>query len=323
MWEYFEEIEQSADQCGQAAEEAKRAFEEFLKHLAAHDKDKAKGCLEHPAANAHRAYGLVRNKILSRIEAIHQLNYDASIHLRLISIRGCTSATRPQELQAMILKQITAPDQPGHGSDDFFEMKAVSALLSEIAIGILALPDLSRHLYAIAAHLKVKNQHLKPKQDAQKSIAHVPTPQHITGDIIMGPKYTSNVTNSNIGAIGVGDNAQVTGTVNLGGPPNQEEHRAWIGKARDALNKDEDTLDQIHPGLYEVLSQFLRMTREIQVEQKSMAELQAKMKETLDQVWAQQEAKGLRPQILPKTLEIAKALAENPLMVEAAKKLLG
>ncbi len=54
-----------------------------------------------------------------------------------------------------------------------------------------------------------------------------------------------------------------------------------------------------------------------------MAEVQAKMKETLDDVWAQQAAKGMKPGLLPKSLEIAGAIATNPVMFEVAKKLLG
>lgn len=75
--------------------------------------------------------------------------------------------------------------------------------------------------------------------------------------------------------------------------------------------------------MFEALNQFLRLARDIQVEQKSLADVQAKMKETLDEVWAEQAVKGVKPQLLPKTLQVAGAIATNPVMVEVAKKLIG
>jgi predicted HicB family RNase H-like nuclease len=135
-------------------------------------------------------------------------------------------------------------------------------------------------------------------------------------------KYASHVTGSNVGAIAVGDQARAEGTVNVSTSITQAEHTAHIKAAQRALVNDQDALDRIDARLYEALGQFLRMAREIQVEQKSVAELQAKMKDTLDEVWAEQAARGLRPKVLSKTLEVAKALAENPLMAEVAKKLL-
>jgi hypothetical protein len=65
------------------------------------------------------------------------------------------------------------------------------------------------------------------------------------------------------------------------------------------------------------------MARKIQVDQQSMAQVQAKMKETLDEVWAQQAAKGLRPQALPEGLKVIEVLAKSPITAEIAKKLLG
>lgn len=74
--------------------------------------------------------------------------------------------------------------------------------------------------------------------------------------------------------------------------------------------------------MFEALNQFLRLARDIQVEQKGLADVQAMMKTTLDEVWAEQTAKGMRPQVLSKTLGVAGAIASNPIMVEVAKKLL-
>ena len=47
------------------------------------------------------------------------------------------------------------------------------------------------------------------------------------------------------------------------------------------------------------------------------------MKATLDEVWAQQEAKGMKSKLLPKGLEVVEVLAKSPITAEIAKKLLG
>jgi len=141
------------------------------------------------------------------------------------------------------------------------------------------------------------------------------------GDIVMGSKHTSVITGSNVGAVNIGDGGNVSGTLNVGSAtPTQEQHRATMKDAQKALIDDEDRLDAL---VYESLGQFLRMAREIQVEQKSLAETQATMKATLDDVWAQSAAKGLKPQVLPEGLKLLEALARNPLMADVAKQLMG
>ena len=124
-----------------------------------------------------------------------------------------------------------------------------------------------------------------------------------------------------VGSIAVGSHAHSEGVVNVGTPavpPSQEEHKKAIKQAQSALLEDQESLSNL---VYEGLHQFLRIARDIQVEQKSLAEAQRKMKDTLDDIWAQQAAKGLKPELLPTTLEIAKVLLSNPLMAEVAKSL--
>lgn len=164
---------------------------------------------------------------------------------------------------------------------------------------------------------------------AVSDVANHPVPaavpavtHHHHGDVIMGgAKYTSNITGSTVGAVAVGKNATAHGTVNVHhGSPTQAQHVDNIKAAQKALVDDEDRLDDL---VREALSQFLRLARDIQVEQRSLHEVQAKMKATLDDVWAQQVAKGLRPQILPKGLEVVGALAKSEAMGEVVKKLVG
>lgn len=147
---------------------------------------------------------------------------------------------------------------------------------------------------------------------------------HHHGDTHMGSN-TINITGGTIGAIASGDHATATGYVTVGasGPITQEQHKAAITQAQNALNADQDTLERIDGRLYEALGQFLRLARQIQVEQQSIAEVQARMKATLDDVWAQQIARGMRPQALPAGLQVVEALAKSAATAQVATRLLG
>jgi hypothetical protein len=136
----------------------------------------------------------------------------------------------------------------------------------------------------------------------------------------IGDIYRTEIQNSTLGAVGVGPGARAVGTINRGAVSStQEEYRAVLKEAQKALLDDEDRLDAL---IYQALDQFLTMARKIQVDQQSLVEVQAKMKETLDEVWAQQVAKGLRPQALPEGLKVLEALAKSPITAELAKHLL-
>ncbi len=138
----------------------------------------------------------------------------------------------------------------------------------------------------------------------------------------MSDKYKTDISNSTLGAVAIGPGATATGTATtpLEGIT-QDQHCKAVTEAQGALVRDQDALDRLDARLFEALNQFLRLARSIQVEQKSLGDLQGKMKETLDEVWAQQVAKGMTPRLLPKTLEVARAITENPVMTEIAKKL--
>ena len=142
----------------------------------------------------------------------------------------------------------------------------------------------------------------------------------------MGSKFTTNISgDTKIGAFGQGDNITVNGNLTVGapGPLTQEQHKTVISAAQTALVHDQDALERIDDRLYEALGQFLTLARKIQVEQQSLIEVQRLMKATLDEVWAQQEAKGMKPKLLPKGLEVVEALAKSPITAEIARKLMG
>lgn len=158
-----------------------------------------------------------------------------------------------------------------------------------------------------------------PRVDEKQAIEF-----HHHGDIVMGTKHTANVTGSTIGALSIGDNAQAHGSVNISqGSLTQEQHRQIISGAQAALVRDQDALERIDERLYEALTQFLTIVRKLQVDQQSMAELQAKMKATLDEIWAEQAAKGMKPQAIPKTLEVIGELAKHPATTAVVKHLVG
>jgi hypothetical protein len=144
---------------------------------------------------------------------------------------------------------------------------------------------------------------------------------HYFVSVHMGNTYTSTTTNSPGAATAQGEHASANAAAQVaGGSPAQDEHRKRIKHAQNALNDDQDSIDS---ATYDALQQFLRLARELQVEQKGLRETQAQMKSTLDDVWAQLAAKGLKPKPLPETLEVIKALANYPVTIEIAKKLIG
>ncbi len=126
-----------------------------------------------------------------------------------------------------------------------------------------------------------------------------------------------------VGAVGVGDGASVVGNVSTGAqrwPADQEEHRRNIRDAQTALLRDQDAMDG---RIFDALNQFLRMVREIRIEQKSQAEVLALIKGTQDEVWAELAARGLKSPVLPNTLEVLGALAKNPVMAQIVKNIFG
>jgi hypothetical protein len=64
------------------------------------------------------------------------------------------------------------------------------------------------------------------------------------------------------------------------------------------------------------------VARQIQVEQMSLAEVQAKMAKTLDEARVHQGAPGLTSGALPETLKVIEALAKSPIFAEIARQLI-
>lgn len=140
----------------------------------------------------------------------------------------------------------------------------------------------------------------------------------------MGDKYNTTISNSNVGASAVGPGASAQGNVTLNAElVSQVEYDEHIRSVQKALVDDQDRLEELSAGLYEALGQFLRMARQIQVDQETIARVQAQMKETLDEVWAEQVAGKLKGKAIPATLEFAKTLLGSPVTAEVAKSWLG
>jgi hypothetical protein len=317
--------------------------------------------IEKPAREAIQVFDHVRERILPRLDAVLKSEKDFTVLLKQSSVRGRVSRDHSLEIKAKMLEMVTKQTQAGGQNLDLRVLVVVNSL-SEVLYGsilaIVTLPDLGEDLAYIAGYLKAKIATAPQPPETGKvhvgdlvvgakytstitgstvgAVAqgdHAPTlgtvttqqgPQHYHGETHMGDKYNVTTTNSTIGAQAIGKNAHAVGTVNMSTPGTltQEQHKAAITQAQNALNEDQDALERLDNRLYEALGQFLRMARQIQVEQQSLAQVQVKMKETLDDVWVQQVAKGLRPQALPEGLKVIEALAKSPITVEVAKKLL-
>jgi hypothetical protein len=142
---------------------------------------------------------------------------------------------------------------------------------------------------------------------------------HVGGDLVQGSKNIATITGSTLGAVAVGDGAVATNAIEGSAAVTQEQLRSAVREAQIALLDDQDALDSRQ---YEALDKFFRVTRYLQVEQKSLAEVQSKLKVILDKVWAKQLAPELRSKALPGTLKVIEAMLKSPILVEIAKQLI-
>jgi hypothetical protein len=138
-----------------------------------------------------------------------------------------------------------------------------------------------------------------------------------------GDVVTSTITNSVVGAnaVGAGPSAEGNSVSGNSNAVTQERHRELVGEAQAALVQDQDKLDEIDSRLFDALNQFLRIARTIQVEQSELADVQRRMKETLDEVWVKLAADDLRPR-LPEATKVAEVLMKVPAVAQALKALL-
>lgn len=140
----------------------------------------------------------------------------------------------------------------------------------------------------------------------------------------MANKHVSTVVASTVGAIAIGDHAQSHGTAAVyDGPLTQERHRSILANAQMALVRDQDVLERIDERLYQAMGDLLLRLRKIEIGLQSQAELQLQMKQTVEDVWAEHVAKGMKSRALPQGLAVISAIAKHPATGEVVKKLLG
>lgn len=297
-------IEHAATECRKAAD----AFERVVHELPA---DPGPEVLDVFRA-AERAFRHVREEVLPQLDAVVDHDNDPHLQRKVHDLWSTVLSHGPNETRSAVRAQFGA-------YADLPKAREVTGAMSDLMDGMFCgveLPELAANLRHVAAYLRTKHP-LNFKEAAPSAVQ--------IGDVIVGPKYNATIKDSNVGAVSIGHNAVATGNVRVNvaaGALTQEEHRASIQSMQAALVQDQDALDRLDARLFEALGQFLRLAREIQVGVGNLAETQTKMKATLDEVWAQHAAKGLRSTGLPKTLEIAAAIAKHPAMTEVVKKLL-
>src|SRR5687767_5277505 len=131
------------------------------------------------------------------------------------------------------------------------------------------------------------------------------------GEIVMSSEKTVNVTGSKNVSI-ADDHSTATVTVHSGPKGeflSRDDVVALLNTAQSALDKEAKKLDEIHGLAYEGLSNLLLEIRKIRADQITHAELQKRAHDTLDDLWAKQVVKGMKPVSLDATLETIKALA--------------
>jgi small GTP-binding protein len=145
------------------------------------------------------------------------------------------------------------------------------------------------------------------------------------GGIHMGDKYENVVTGSNVATLVSGGHANAVGklSVEQNGGANQSMLRAELAMVQKALIDSQDQLDELRSGLFEALGQFLRIARDIQVDNQQAKVIGEQLKNVFDDVAAQHFAEQLKPGVLPRTLEVSKALLSSPVLAALAKTLVG
>jgi len=265
---------------------------------------------------------LPHDHILKLQEAVISAQLTGSRSALLAGIDGNLVAGLPdaENRADQILQDLNAMNETGELADGSMPLatwltNAISRTRGkrEEAIFAAALEHVRPGSSATTASTRTKGARAEP--------AAAPVVHHHHGDVHMGSTFATTITGSTVGAVAVGDHATASGTVHVHhGQVTQAQHEEHVRKAKKALIDDEGKLDEL---VHEALGQFLTLARKIQVEQQSLAETQVRMKATLDEVWKAQIAKGMQPEVLPKTLEVVKALMENPVMGEVTKKLVG
>ncbi len=121
----------------------------------------------------------------------------------------------------------------------------------------------------------------------------------------------------------MGDRATATGSITTTATTvSQADYQRRIERARKALIDDEPCLEELSAGLSVALGQLLRVARKIPVDQLAVGDAQAKLKEALDDMWAEQIAPELRGRPLPESLEVARVLRQSPLTATIWKTML-
>lgn len=325
MDQILDEIERAADRCKTAASSLKEAFfsvvgasdpsphiEAFFNALlAAGDPEKRVASLVQPAKEAVRAFEHVRERIVPRIDAMLQNEEDFGVRLKRASVRGATKRDELMGIRVKLLEQMSKQAKPsGHPSDlrMFAAVNSLAEVLYGCMLAVLVLPELGEDVAYIAGFLKVKHA-LQPKETNDTVSQNV----HHYGDLITGgAKYTSTITGSNVGAVAQGNHTSANGTASSQpGSLTQDQHRAALKETQKALLDDEERLDT---SAQQALEKFLRVAREIRVEDRALGDVQAAMRSVLDEVWVQQ--------VLSDDLAVIAALKKHPAAGEVVKKLL-
>lgn len=133
------------------------------------------------------------------------------------------------------------------------------------------------------------------------------------GEVVMGTKVTSNITNSNVGANAVGIANTARGSAQgEGAPIPPQEFLAHLTKLQQLLAEEQDRMSD---NLYEGMNTFLRLLRKVEIGQATLDAQVAKVKETVDHLAARDFAKELRE--LPQGLQTVKAMLDHPLTAVA------
>jgi hypothetical protein len=172
----------------------------------------------------------------------------------------------------------------------------------------------------LPAHYQAKVARHNPGK-ASRGRQLAPTNVYVYEGGHVGDNNQTTISGSKVGAVAIGRQASATGSATSSAGFTEAEYRADVTKIQKALLEDQDRLTE---GLYEGFGQLLRLVRQIQFQQESAARGHEQIRVQVEDLWLEHVGKHLAgDRLLPKSLEVIKALADSPIFGPLVKRLAG
>jgi hypothetical protein len=101
----------------------------------------------------------------------------------------------------------------------------------------------------------------------------------------------------------------------------QQEHASILLEIQSDLVQLQAQLDELGDGVFDALWQSLRQVAKLRIDEQPSEQLVRQTKSTIEDLWARQVAKDLRPRSLDKVPGVLEALSKHPLVKVVVEQL--